>query len=94
MCGIPEQWDGLGKDKAVLDVPVDLFREGLADFQRMAEEAFQGAAGFGHMDVGDLVEGHEDGGEEGVHQHTDAEGHEKLAPAEVAGKPFSRLAVE
>ena len=38
---IPEQRDGLGKNKTVLDIPIDLFRQGLADLQWMAEEALQ-----------------------------------------------------
>ena len=90
---IPEQRDGLGEDKAVLDVPVDLLRQGLTDAQRATEEALERTTRLGDVDVRNLVEGHEDRCKQGVHQHADTKGDKGLAPAEVAGKPLGGFAI-
>ena len=90
---IPEQGDGLGKDKTILDVPVDFLRKCLSDFQLVTKETTQRATRLGNMDVGDFVEGHKDRGKEGVHQYADAQSHKGLAPTEVACKPVGGLPV-
>ena len=83
MCWIPEQRDGLGEDKTILDIPVDLFRQRFLNAKWAAEEAFQGSAGLSHVDVGDLVESHEYRCEQGVHQHADAQRNPDFAPVEI-----------
>ena len=64
---IPEQRNRLGKDKAVLDVPVDLLRQGLTDPQRAAEESFQRPSRLSNVDISDFMEGHEDRSKQCVH---------------------------
>lgn len=100
MCRIPEQRYSLFENEAVLNVPVYLFSQGLLDIERAAEEACQRAACLSDVDVGNLVECHENRRKQGVHQHADAQRHEELAPGErcpcqrVTIKPFGSLAVE
>lgn len=83
MGGNPEQRDGLLEDEAPLHTPVHLAdvafnRDGL-------EEGRERAAMLRDVHVGDLVHGHEDGCERGVHHRADAEGTEQLHPRHRTG---------
>ena len=81
--GDPEHGDGLLEDEAPLHTPVHL-ADVAFDIDGL-EEGGEGAAVLADVHVGDLVDGHEDGREGGVHHHADAEGAEEFQPRHWAG---------
>ena len=74
----PEHRDGLLEDEAPLHTPVH-FADVTFHINGL-EERGEGAAVLADVHVGDLVHGHEDGREGGVHHHADAEGAEEFQP--------------
>ena len=56
---IPEQRYRFLENEAILYVPVDFFGHGILNAKWAAEKADQAATSFGDVDVGNLVECHE-----------------------------------
>lgn len=74
---IPEERNGLLEDKAPLHIPVDALDKALHRDRR--DKSLQRATALGDMSIGNLVEGHKDGGKEGVHHNRDCQRHNELA---------------
>lgn len=83
VCGNPEQRNGLFEDESPLHAPVHLANVTLNG--NRFEKGGKRPAVFVDMHVGDLMYGHEDGCESGIHHHADTESAQEFEPRHRGG---------